>query len=104
MTIISKRDQERIRRHQDETGETAKCIYGVQIPVELWGRILEKYQISGTPVECDTDLNMFYWINSDETVRILSRGNPFTEKDPITEITVYARPDVIDWIEKQIKP
>ena len=104
MTIISKRDQERIRRHQDETGETAKCIYGIPISREAWISILVKYQISRTPAEYDPDLNMSYWINPDETVRILSKGNPFTEKYPITEITVYAKPDVVDWIEKQIKP
>jgi hypothetical protein len=103
MPIISKRDQERIRRYQEMTGETAKCFYNISISTELWKKILEKYQVNITPAEHDKDLNQFYWMNPDETVRILSDANPFTENKAITVITVFAKQGVIDWFEELFK-
>ena len=103
MTTISKRDQERIRRYQEKTGTTAKCLFNISISKELWEKIIGKYQVNKIPAEHDERSVKYYWVNPDETVRILSDANPFTESKSITEITVYAKQEVIDWIEDLFK-
>ncbi len=102
MPIISKRDQERIRKHQQASGETARCFYGIPIPPETWARIAEEYEICAEPLEADADLGQYYWENPDATVRLLTKGDPRDPAGTVTEITVFARQEVVDWIGKAI--
>lgn len=99
MGIISKRDQERIRKHQQATGETARCFYDISISRETWERIVKEYGICESPVEADADLEEFYWENPQATVRLLTKGDPRESVKSVTEVTVFARREVVDWIE-----
>ncbi len=102
MTTISKRDQERIRKHQQLTGETARCFYDISITRETWDRIVKEYDICESPMEADTDLEEFYWENPEGTVRLLTKRDPREFDKSIMEITVFARQEVVEWIETVI--
>ena len=102
MTTISKRDQERIRKHRKLTGETAKCFYDIPITRETWDRIVCEYGIGESPVEADANLEEYYWENPDGSIRLLTKSDPRESNKPITEITVFARQEVVDWIEEVI--
>lgn len=99
MPIISKRDQERIRKHQEATGETARCFADLSISGKIWSKIVKKYEILKDPLEVDTDLGFCYWENQAGTVRLLTKGDPRDETSIVSEVTVYARPEVVSEID-----
>ena len=98
MSIISKRDQDRIRKYQETTGETARCFTDVAISGQTWSDIVQKYGILKEPLEIDTDLEFCYWENRDGSVRLLTKGNPGDKTVVVSEITVYARPRIVSEI------
>ena len=99
MGIISKRMQEQIRKYQQETGETAKCFSGISLTKELWEKIAKKYGIPESPLENEDGTGLVYWEGKDGKVRMLTRGNPNESDEPVEEITVYAKPKVVEDIE-----
>ena len=103
MGIISKRDQERIRKHQQTTGETARCFSGISLTKELWDKIAEKYGIPESPLENEDGTGLVYWESKDGKVRMLTRGNPNESEEPVEEITVYAKKEVVEAIGKVLK-
>lgn len=100
MFIISKRDQRRIREYQEATGETARGFADVAISAQVWSELIQKYGIIKEPLEIDTDLGFCYWENQDGSVRLLSKGNPGEKTVIVSEITVYAKPEVVSEIDK----
>ncbi len=98
MTIISKRMQDQIRKYQQETGETARCFSDISLTRELWEKITEKYGIPESPLENEDGTGLIYWESGNGLVRLLTRGNPNESATPIEEITVYAKPKVVDAI------
>ncbi|MFA6292201.1 MAG: hypothetical protein WC637_10490 [Victivallales bacterium] len=99
MFIISKRDQARIRKHQEATGETARCFADLAISEQVWSELVQKYGIIKEPLEIDTDLGFCYWENHDGSVRLLTKGNPGDKIVVVSEITVYANPAVVSEID-----
>lgn len=85
--------QEQIRKHQQETGETAKCFSGISLTEEIWLKLSETYGIPEKPLENDDGTGLVYWESKDGNVRMLTRGSP--NEGTVNEVTVYAKPDVV---------